>query len=93
VLGTPPQGASPAADGTVLEAPVAGPIAFPFTLHALRTVAALALDVPLIAAGGIHRPEDIRLCLNEGAVAVQVRSLLWTDPAAVAALAAVAKSI
>jgi dihydroorotate dehydrogenase (NAD+) catalytic subunit len=93
VLGTPPQGAYPAADGTVVEAQVSGPIAFPFTLRAVRAVAALALDIPLVAAGGIGRPDDVRLCLSAGATAVQVRSLLWTDPAAVVALATAAQSI
>jgi NAD(P)H-dependent flavin oxidoreductase YrpB (nitropropane dioxygenase family) len=46
-------------------------------------VVTLDLGVPLVAAGGITRPEDVRYCLEAGAVAVQVRSLLWTDPAAV----------
>ncbi len=82
VIGAAPLAAYPAADGTIVEAPVAGPAAFPFTLRALRAVAALVLGVPLIAAGGITRPEDVRRCLDEGAVAVQIRSLLWTDPAA-----------
>jgi dihydroorotate dehydrogenase (NAD+) catalytic subunit len=68
---------------TLIEAPVAGPIAFPFTLRALKAVVALDLAVPLVAAGGITRPEGVRYCLEAGAVAVQVRSLLWTDPAAV----------
>lgn len=88
VIGTPPLAAAAAPDGTIVEAPVAGPAAFPFTLRALRAVAALALAVPLIAAGGITRPEDVRLCLAAGAVAVQIRSLLWTDTAAALALAA-----
>ena len=76
-----------AADGALVEGPAAGPIAFPFTLHALRAVAALALGLPLVAAGGITRLEDVRLCFEAGAMAVQVRSLLWTDPGAAARLA------
>jgi dihydroorotate dehydrogenase (NAD+) catalytic subunit len=70
-----------------IEGMLGGPAALPFTLRALRAVVALELDAPLIAAGGVTRLEDARHCLGEGAVAVQVRSLLWTDPAATVALA------
>jgi dihydroorotate dehydrogenase len=82
VIGTPPPVVYPAADGTPLEGPLAGPAALPFTLRGLRAVAALQLDVPLIATGGIHRADDALLCLRWGAAAVQIRSLLWLDPAA-----------
>ena len=94
VIGTPPLAMAPAAgevtgagDVAWVEAPLHGPGAFPFTLRALRAVEALGLGVPLVASGGIQCAEDARRCLEMGAVAVQVRSLLWTDPAAVLALA------
>ena len=64
-----------------------GPAAFPFTLRAVRSVAGLSLGLPLIAAGGICRPEDAERCFGAGAVAVQIRSLLWIDPAAAVRLA------
>ncbi|MCX6032251.1 MAG: hypothetical protein NT169_23530 [Chloroflexi bacterium] len=86
VIGASPLAAYPTPDGATIEAPVAGPVAFPFTLRALQAVVALDLGVPLVASGGITRPEDVRRCLDAGAVAVQIRSLLWTDPAAVASL-------
>jgi dihydroorotate dehydrogenase len=88
VIGTPPPVVYPTADGTPLEGPLAGPMALPFTLRALRAVAALRLDVPLIASGGILRVDDVRLCLLWGATAVQIRSLIWTDPAAAGRLVA-----
>jgi dihydroorotate dehydrogenase (NAD+) catalytic subunit len=88
VIGTTPMAAGLAPDSTLVEGPAAGPIAFPFTLYALRAVAALELGLPLIAAGGITRAEDARLCFEAGAGAVQVRSLVWTDPAAAVRLAA-----
>jgi dihydroorotate dehydrogenase len=70
-----------------IEGAAGGPAALPFTLRALRAVSALELRVPLVAAGGITRLDDVRGCLSEGAVAVQVRSLCWIDPARVAAIA------
>jgi dihydroorotate dehydrogenase len=69
------------------EAIAGGPAVLPYTLRALRAVAALRLDVPLVAAGGITRLDDVHMCLGEGAVAVQVRSICWVDPARVAAIA------
>lgn len=88
VVGTAALARAPAADGTLISGPIAGPAAFPLTLHALAAVAELGLGLPLVAAGGITRPEDARLCFEAGAAAVQVRSLLWTDPAAAVNLAA-----
>ena len=88
VIGAPPLAVAPAmSGGALVEGPIAGPAAFPFTLRALRAVAALSLGLPLIVAGGICRPEDIERCFDAGAVAVQIRSLLWTDPAAAVRLA------
>ncbi len=87
VIGSAPMAAGLAPDGALVEGPVAGPVAFPFTLFGLRAVAALELGLPLVAAGGICRPEDAGLCFAAGAAAVQVRSLLWTDPAAAARMA------
>jgi len=87
VIGTPPAAAYPDGTGALVEAPLGGPAALPFTLRALRIVARLALGLPLVAAGGIYRDEDARLCLDQGAIAVQVRGLLWSDPGAAQRLA------
>lgn len=87
IVGAAPPALYPAGGGELLEAPLAGPIALPFTLRALRHVAALNLDTPLIAAGGIHSLADALLCLELGASAVQIRSLIWVDPAAAQRLA------
>ena len=84
VIGSAPMAAGLAADGTLVEGPVAGPAAFPFTLYGLRAVAALELGLPLIVAGGICRPEDAELCFAAGRGRFQMRSVLWTDPGAVA---------
>ena len=87
VVGAPPPALYPTEEGKLLEAPLAGPAAFPFTLRALRRVAALDLGVTLVASGGVHTLDDVALCLDEGADAVQIRSLIWTDPAAAKRLA------
>jgi dihydroorotate dehydrogenase (NAD+) catalytic subunit len=70
-----------------IEGALGGPAAFGLMLRALWATAALGLDAPLIAAGGVTRLDDARRCLAEGAAAIQVRSLCWTDPGRVAALA------
>ncbi len=87
VVGVAPQAAYPSAEGPPVQGAVAGPIAFPFTLNALRRVSALRLAAPIVAAGGIQTLEQVRLCQEWGASAVQIRSLLWTDPLAAARLA------
>lgn len=88
VIGTGALATGLAADGARVDGAVAGPAAFPFMHYALAAVAELGFDVSLIAAGGITRQEDVMLCYQAGAVAVQVRSLAWTDPRGLARLAA-----
>ena len=51
VVGVAPSAAYPAAEGPLVEGAVAGPIAFPFTLNALRRVSALRLGAPLRGRG------------------------------------------
>jgi dihydroorotate dehydrogenase (NAD+) catalytic subunit len=87
VIGTGASATGLAPSGALIDGPMAGPAAFPFTLHALRAVVALDLGLPLIAAGGVTKLEDARLCFEAGAAAVQVRSLLWVDPVAAVRLA------
>jgi dihydroorotate dehydrogenase (NAD+) catalytic subunit len=88
VIGAPPTVASPGPAGALVEGRLGGPAALPFTLQALQAVARLELGLPVVAAGGIYRIEDARLCMELGASAVQVRGLLWSDPAAAARLCA-----
>jgi dihydroorotate dehydrogenase len=88
VVATPPHAAAAAQGGervpeSLVEGPIGGPAAFPFTLRALRSVAELGLGVPIVAAGGITTEEDVAWCWRLGADALQLRSLLWTSPASV----------
>ncbi len=83
VVASPPHAAAPSIVGSLVEGPIAGPAAFPFTLRALRAVAELELGIPIVASGGITTEEDVRWCWELGADAIQLRSLLWTSPASV----------
>jgi len=73
-------------DGHFVSGRLYGRGVFPQALRALRLVAG-RVDVPLIGCGGVHTVAEARALLEAGAVAVQVGSLLWRDPAAVARLA------
>ncbi|MGQ0604674.1 MAG: hypothetical protein ACT4QE_23590 [Anaerolineales bacterium] len=64
-----------------------GPGQFTAALEALRAVAALNLDVPLIGAGGMYLVENAQATLAAGAVAVQVDAALWRDPGIITRLA------
>ncbi len=86
IVGAPPPAAYPV-DGDWVEAPLGGPIVLPFTLRALRQLRDMSLDAPVIAAGGVQTLDDALLCLELGAMAVQIRSLAWRDPAAAHRLA------
>ena len=55
VIGSAPMAAGLAADGALVEGPVAGPVAFPFTLYGLRAVAALESG-PAAGRGGRDLP-------------------------------------
>ena len=65
-----------------------GPGAFPIMLAALLEVKALALPGSLVASGGVHTRQQARDCLQAGADAVQLDSLVWVEPGAAVALAA-----
>ncbi len=90
VMGQPVPGASArqAADGAIhwVRGSLFGPAIFPQMLRSLLDVAALHLPCALIACGGIHTRLDVRQALAAGAHAVQIDSLAWVEPAAVAEL-------
>jgi dihydroorotate dehydrogenase (NAD+) catalytic subunit len=59
------------------------PATFPQALWMLRQIAVLVGGaIPLIGCGGVHSEQDARMMLEAGAVAVQVDSFIWKDPAA-----------
>lgn len=58
-----------------------GPLLFPMMLAALHQVLReVAGQVPVIACGGIHSPEDAVLCREAGADAVALDAAVWAAP-------------
>ncbi|HEX7587722.1 MAG TPA: dihydroorotate dehydrogenase [Anaerolineae bacterium] len=64
-----------------------GPAIKPLALRAVADLAALKLDAPLVASGGIHSLEDARDFLAAGALAVEIDSAAWIDPSLVERIA------
>ena len=80
-VAAPPRGTLPVA-GHPITGRLYGPATFPQALWMLQRVQALIEDrLPLIGCGGIHSVGDARALLAAGAVAVQVDSYIWRDPA------------
>jgi dihydroorotate dehydrogenase len=80
VLGAPPLGAAalPGSE-SIVTGPLYGPVLHPLALARLQQVRAI-VDMPLIAAGGIHTKADAAIFLQAGAAAVQLDVVLWVDP-------------
>jgi dihydroorotate dehydrogenase len=78
-VAAPPR-ASIASGGHSLTGRHYGPATFAPALAAVQAVAALGLDAPIIAAGGVFSAEAARAMLAAGAVAVQVDALAWQHP-------------
>ncbi len=75
-------------DGRAWYGRLYAPAVKPLALRVLAEVAALKLDAPLIACGGIHSADDAREFLAAGASAVEIDSAAWIDPSIVARVAA-----
>jgi dihydroorotate dehydrogenase (NAD+) catalytic subunit len=80
VIAAPPRGtARDPETGQLVGGRVYGPWLKAQTLRAVGQVAQTA-TVPVIGSGGIHSPDDARDFLDAGAIAVQVDTLIWTQP-------------
>lgn len=86
-LGRAPRGRA-LIDGRAWYGRLYAPAVKPLALRAVADVAALKLGAPLVACGGIHSAGDAREFLAAGAVAVEIDSAAWIDPALVARIAA-----
>jgi len=72
-----PRGSMPGADGHLVEGRLYGPAVFPLMLQLVHQLSGLGL--PIIAAGGVYRQEDIQQALDIGAAAVQLDAALWLE--------------
>jgi dihydroorotate dehydrogenase (NAD+) catalytic subunit len=81
VVGTPPLATAMLPDqGQPVTGLLYGPALHSLALHDLQTLT--DLDLPLVAAGGIHTRADAQTFFEMGATAVQLDSLLFIDPRA-----------
>lgn len=55
-----------------------GQFVFPIILDLVRNIHG-SVTLPIIASGGIHTCNQAQACLESGASAVQIDSLVWTD--------------
>lgn len=81
VLGAP-RGSLPREPGRPFSGRLYGPCVFPLALQAVTRLAP-ALDVPLLAGGGITNLAERQAVLHAGAAAAVLDIALWSDPAAV----------
>jgi dihydroorotate dehydrogenase (NAD+) catalytic subunit len=87
VLSAPPRGTARDAGGRFVSGRIYGPMNKPLALRHVGQAARVS-NAPIIAAGGMHSAADAQDFLEAGAVAVQLDSLLWVQPAAVAGIVA-----
>ena len=74
-----PRGALPGPDGAATRGRLYGPAIFPLALQAVAQLKE-QLYVPILAGGGVYRPEQAEALLRAGADAVQLDGVLWTTP-------------
>lgn len=80
VIGAPPLGAAPLpGEEGLITGHLYGPVLFNLALRQLQYIKRW-VDVPVIAAGGIHTAAEAQLFLQAGAAAVQLDSLLFIEP-------------
>lgn len=82
VLTAPPRGsARDPHSGRLVSGRVYGPLIKPMVLRMVgRLRRQLPGELPLIASGGIHSPQDARDYIDAGAIAVQVDTATWAQP-------------
>ena len=82
VLTAPPRGsARDPHSGRLVSGRVYGPLIKPMVLRLVgRLRRQIPDELPLIASGGIHSPQDARDYIDAGAIAVQVDTATWAQP-------------
>jgi dihydroorotate dehydrogenase (NAD+) catalytic subunit len=72
----PPRGALRDAEGRLVRGRLFGPAVFPLALAGVQE--ALESGLPVIAAGGVYEPGQVKAFLEAGAIAVQLDAVLWS---------------
>ena len=82
VLTAPPRGtARDRHTGRLVSGRLYGPLIKPMILRLVgRLRRQLTAEIPIIASGGVHSPQDARDYIDAGAVAVQVDAATWAQP-------------
>lgn len=86
VIGLPPLATALSSTGEPVTGYLYGPALHGLALHVVQSVKAL-VDLPIVAAGGIHTLNDAQAFLQAGASVVQLDSLLFIDPKSAGELA------
>ncbi len=87
VVAAPPRGTDrDALTGRLVGGRIYGPWLKPQTLRTVGQIAQ-SIQVPVIACGGIHTPDDARDYIEAGATAVQIDTLTWVQPSMVEVIA------
>ena len=71
----PPRGAILDPNGKLVFGRLYGPGLLPIALYVVKRLA--STDIPVVAAGGVYRPQDVQAMLLAGALAVQLDAVLW----------------
>ncbi len=71
----PRRDALPDPDGELVSGRVYGPIHFPQALQTVKEI--VAMDIPVIGAGGVYNSGQTQAMLDAGALAVQLDTVLW----------------
>jgi dihydroorotate dehydrogenase (NAD+) catalytic subunit len=62
-------------DGVRVTGRLYGPSIFPLALRAVEKLA--QMEIPVIGAGGVYTPEEARVMMEAGALAIQIDAVLW----------------
>ena len=80
VVAAPPRGTTRDPEtGQLVGGRIYGPWLKVQTLRAVGQVAR-AVEIPVIGSGGIHTPDDARDFIEAGAIAIQVDTVIWSQP-------------
>ncbi len=86
VVGRPPRGMA-LIDKRPWYGRLYGPVVKPIALRILADLAAMNLETPLVASGGVHSARDVLDFLSAGACAVEIDSAAWVNPQIVTEIA------